>query len=129
MLLDTAVIDDVRETLGDDVYRGFAARMLSEVAETTGTLRDLLAKGDLETLAKAAHTTSGSAAGIGAKGLHALLTDTENACRCTAAPRSCPALVPPFPQPATTTPRRPDPTPSRAARPPSGGSPPPPRST
>lgn len=93
MLLDTAVIDDVRETLGDDVYRGFAARMLSEVAETTGTLRDLLAKGDLETLAKAAHGTSGSAAGIGAKGLHALLKDIENACRGPAASSSVPALV------------------------------------
>ena len=97
MLLDIAVIDEVRETLGDDTYRAFAARMLAEVAQTDGTLRDLLAAGDLGTLAGAAHRTSGSCAGIGAKGLHALLKDIENTARggaVTALPDLLAALAP-----------------------------------
>lgn len=93
MLLDTAVIDELRETLGDDIYRGFVGRMLAEVTETTTSLHDLLAAGDLDSLARIAHRTSGSAAGIGAKGLHALLKEIENTARDPSAIQSLPRLL------------------------------------
>lgn len=102
-LLDTTVIDEVRETLGDDTYRGFAARMLAEVAETQIALRDLLAKADFETLARTAHRTSGSAAGIGAKGLHAILKDIENAARGPSAATVVPTLLAALPDCAVRT--------------------------
>ena len=85
MLLDTAVIDELRETLGDDTYRSFANRMLSEVEATANELHRLFAAGDHETLARTAHRTAGSAAGVGAKGLHAILKDIENTARSAAA--------------------------------------------
>lgn len=103
MLIDTAVITEVRETLGDDVYLSFAARMLAEVAETTAALHRLLAEGDLETLARTAHRTSGSAAGIGAKGLHALLKDVENTARTPTAATALPALLAALPGRADET--------------------------
>jgi HPt (histidine-containing phosphotransfer) domain-containing protein len=93
MLLDTAVIDEVRDTLGDDTYRRFAERMLAEVVETTANLHVLLAKGDHETLARAAHRTCGSAAGTGAKGLHALLKEIENTARAPSGAAALPALI------------------------------------
>lgn len=103
MLIDTAVIAEVRDTLGDDMYRSFAARMLAEVAETTDTLHRLLGEGDLETLARTAHRTSGSAAGIGAKGLHALLKEVENTARTATATTSLPALLAQLPTRAEET--------------------------
>lgn len=93
MLLDTAVIEELREALGDDTYCNFANRMLAEVDETARTLATLLAAGDHETLARTAHRTAGSAAGTGAKGLHALLKDIENTARTPAAPAQLPALL------------------------------------
>lgn len=103
MLLDTAVIDEVRETLGDDTYRAFAQRMLAEVAETTAALQGLLASADFELLARSAHRTSGSCAGVGAKGLHALLKEIENASRGPSAAVSVPALLAQLPQRAADT--------------------------
>lgn len=93
MLLDTAVIEELREALGDDTYRSFANRMLEEVDETARTLHTLLAQGDHETLARTAHRTAGSAAGTGAKGLHALLKEIENTARSPAASAQLPALL------------------------------------
>lgn len=102
MLLDTAVIDELRETLGDDVWRSFADRMLAEVADTARTLDTLLSQGDLDTLARTAHRTSGSAAGTGAKGLHALLKEIENTARSGDAAR-LPALLATIPLRAEET--------------------------
>jgi len=93
MLLDTAVIDELRDTLGDDTYRSFAVRMLSEVEDTAQKLHALLSDGDHETLARTAHRTSGSAAGTGAKGLHSLLKEIENAARTPAATAQVPDLI------------------------------------
>ena len=93
MLLDTDVIDELRDTLGDDTYRIFATRMLAEVEETAQTLHGLLSQGDHETLARAAHRTAGSAAGTGAKGLHALFKDIENSARTPAAAVQVPGLL------------------------------------
>jgi len=103
MLIDTAVISEVRETLGDDVYRSFASRMLAEVAETTASLHRLFAEGDHEALALTAHRTSGSAAGIGAKGLHALLKDIENTARKADATTALPGLLATIPTRAEET--------------------------
>lgn len=103
MLLDTAIIDEMRETLGDEIYRGFVSRMLAEVEETTRSLENLLAASDLETLARAAHRTSGSAAGIGAKALHALLKDIENAARDPSSAHTLPRLVAAIPARAEET--------------------------
>jgi HPt (histidine-containing phosphotransfer) domain-containing protein len=103
MLLDTAIIDEMRETLGDEIYRGFVHRMLAEVAETTRSLENQLAAGDLEALARAAHRTAGSAAGIGAKALHALLKDIENAARDPSSAKILPRLVADIPARAEET--------------------------
>lgn len=103
MLLDTAIIDEMRDTLGDDVYRGFVGRMLAEVAETTQALQAYLTAGDLESLARAAHRTSGSAAGIGAKALHALLKEIENVARDPSAARDLPQLIGALPARADET--------------------------
>lgn len=93
MLLDTAVIDELRDTLGDDTYRTFARRMLSEVEETAQELQRLLAAGDHEALARTAHRTAGSAAGVGAKGLHAVLKEIENTARSAGAAAALPPLL------------------------------------
>ena len=103
MLLDTAVIDELRETLGDDTYRSFADRMLAEVTDTAQTLHALLAAGDHETLARTAHRTSGSAAGTGAKGLHALLKEIENTARTPGGAERIPALLATIPARAEET--------------------------
>lgn len=103
MLLNVTVIDEVRETLGDDTYLAFAARMLAEVSETAAKLDALLAAGDLETLARTAHRTSGSCAGVGASGLHALLKDIENMARSPQAPTALPALLAALPGRADET--------------------------
>lgn len=103
MLLDTNVIAEVRETLGDDMFRSFTTRMLAEVAETTASLHRLLGEGDLETLARTAHRTSGSAAGIGARGLHALLKEVENIARTPTASTTLPALLAQLPPRAEET--------------------------
>ena len=93
MLLDTAVIDELREALGDDTYRSFAARMLAEVEQTATALQALLDAADFETLARTAHRTAGSAAGTGAKGLHALLKQIENTARDADSRSALPALL------------------------------------
>ena len=103
MLLDTTVIDEVRETLGDDMYRNFANRMLAEVADVIPALSGLLAAGDLETLARTAHRTSGSCAGVGAKGLHALLKEIENTARTADASATLRSLLADLPVRADAT--------------------------
>ena len=42
MLIDASIIEEVRETLGDDTFHAFVARMLNEVAETRVSLLHLL---------------------------------------------------------------------------------------
>lgn len=93
MLLDSAVIEEVRETLGDDMLRGFLARMLTEVQETGDILRNLLAVQDYATLATTAHRAAGSAASVGATGLHSALKDIENAARSRDSVADLPGLV------------------------------------
>jgi HPt (histidine-containing phosphotransfer) domain-containing protein len=93
MLLNASVIEEVRETLGDDILRAFLARMLAEVEETAETLRGLLAVQDYATLATTAHRASGSAASVGASGLHAALKDIENTARQPGAVAELPGLV------------------------------------
>lgn len=93
MILNTSVIEEVRETLGDDMLRSFLARMLAEVAETSQTLATLFASQDFATLATTAHRASGSAASVGAKDLHAALKDIENAARGPGAAADLPALL------------------------------------
>jgi len=93
MLLDAAVIEEVRETLGDDTLRGFLARMLAEVEETGDTLRTLLAAQDYAALASVAHRAAGSAASVGATGLHSALKEIENTARGNDPVASLPGLV------------------------------------
>lgn len=93
MLLNATVIEEVRETLGDDTLRAFLARMLAEVDETGDTLRKLLSESDFPALASTAHRASGSAASVGAAGLHAALKDIENAARDPGSRSALPGLV------------------------------------
>lgn len=93
MLLNATVIEEVRETLGDDTLRSFLARMLTEVEETGETLRKLLAVQDYGTLAATAHRSAGSAAAVGAVGLHAALKDIENAARKPDSVAALPGLL------------------------------------
>lgn len=103
MMIDVDVITEVRETLGDDTFRAFVKRMLAEVEETTARLTQLLAEGDFETLARTAHRTSGSAASIGAKALHAALKEIENVARTDEAVRRLPQLIAAIPGRAQET--------------------------
>lgn len=103
MLIDVDVVDEVRETLGDDTFNVFVRRMLDEVAETHAALLRLLAERDFETLARTAHRSSGSAASIGAKGLHAALKEIENTARTDAAVQRLPDLIAALPARAKET--------------------------
>lgn len=80
-VLDQSIIAEVRETLGDDIFRGFADRMLAEAVQTVGQLRDLLASGETEALAQLAHRSAGSAVSVGASALHARLKRIEDLAR------------------------------------------------
>lgn len=93
MLLNTSVIEEVRETLGDDMLRSFLGRMLAEVADTHQSLAALFQSQDFATLATTAHRAAGSAASVGAKDLHAALKDIENAARGPGAAADLPALL------------------------------------
>lgn len=103
MLIDAMVIEEVRETLGEDTFRSFVARMLAEVGETHATLTKLFAAADFETLARTAHRTSGSAASIGANGLHAALKEIENVARTGPERDRLPALISALPNLADRT--------------------------
>lgn len=103
MMIDRDVITEVRETLGDDGFRAFVGRLIKEADETLEALKRFLGQGDLEALARAAHRTSGSAASIGAKGLHAALKDIENASRQPDAAGRLPALLDQLPERITET--------------------------
>lgn len=103
MLIDVDVVEEVRETLGDDTFNAFVRRMLDEVGETQAALVGLLAERDFETLARTAHRTSGSAASIGAKGLHAALKEIENVARSEAAAQRLPDLIAAIPARARET--------------------------
>lgn len=103
MLIDIDVVEEVRETLGDDTFNAFVRRMLDEVGETQAALLRLLAECDFETLARTAHRTSGSAASIGAKGLHAALKEIENVARSEAAAQRLPDLIAAIPARARET--------------------------
>lgn len=103
MLIDAMVIDEVRDTLGDDTFRAFVARMIGEVGETQTALVQLFAAADYETLARTAHRTSGSAASIGANGLHAALKEIENTARNDASRDRLPSLIAALPDLADRT--------------------------
>jgi HPt (histidine-containing phosphotransfer) domain-containing protein len=85
-LLDQSIIAEVRETLGDDAYRGFVDRMLAEASATAADLSALLQKGDLSAVAQTAHRSAGSAVSVGASGLHACLKEIEDEARGAASP-------------------------------------------
>ncbi len=80
-VLDQSIVAEVRETLGDDVFRCFADRMLAEAVQTASQLRDLLAAGEPETLAQLAHRNAGSAVSVGACALYARLKRIEDLAR------------------------------------------------
>ncbi|MEY4983064.1 MAG: hypothetical protein RIR62_1330, partial [Pseudomonadota bacterium] len=80
-VLDQSIIAEVRETLGDDIFRGFADRMLAEAVLTVPQLRSLMAAGEIEALAQLAHRSAGSAVSVGATALHARLKRIEDLAR------------------------------------------------
>lgn len=92
-LLDTGVIDEVRDALGDDAYRGYAGRMLAEMRALERVLSGHLADGSFEALAQSAHRAAGSAVSVGGKGLHAALKRIEDVARTDAAGAALPPLV------------------------------------
>lgn len=78
-LLDIAIIEDVRDALGDDAYLAYARRMLAEMRALGPALHGLF--DDREALAQAAHRAAGSAVSVGASGLHQMLKTIENEAR------------------------------------------------
>lgn len=80
-LLDLGVIDEVRDALGDEAYRGYAGRMLAEMHEIAPVLNAHLQAGEFEALAQTAHRAAGSAVSVGAKGLHGILKQVEDLAR------------------------------------------------
>lgn len=103
MVLNAAVIEEIREALGDDTLRGFLVRVLAEVEDTSDTLRKLLAVQDYAMVAATAHRTAGSAASVGAAGLHAALKDIENAARKAESVSALPGLVSALPDQTAQT--------------------------
>lgn len=91
-VLDQSIVAEVRETLGDDIYRGFVERMLAEAAEVGRSLRALHDKRDAAELAKVAHRMAGSAVSVGAQALHGRLKAIEDAARLGALD-SVPAML------------------------------------
>ncbi len=92
-LLDFAIIDEVRDALGDEAYRGYAERMLTEMHGVSPALDAHLRAGEFEALAQAAHRAAGSAVSVGAKGLHAALKRIEDVARQADAGTALPPLV------------------------------------
>lgn len=92
-MLDLSVIDEVRDALGDEAYRGYAGRMLAEMQTLGQVLNGQFATGDYETLAQSAHRAAGSAVSVGAKGLHATLKQIEDVARGDAAAARLPDLL------------------------------------
>lgn len=80
-LLDTSIIDEVRDALGDDAYRGYAMRMLAEMRAVGPVLAGQLAAGDRDVLAQTAHRAAGSAVSVGADGLYRRLKAIEDGAR------------------------------------------------
>lgn len=80
-VLDTSIIAEVRETLGDDIYRDFVLRMLDEARQTAERLDALQDAGNLPEIATVAHRMAGSAVSVGASGLHGRLKQIEDAVR------------------------------------------------
>jgi HPt (histidine-containing phosphotransfer) domain-containing protein len=103
MVLNATVIEEIRETLGDDILRSFLVRVLAEVEDTSDALRKLLAVQDYATLAATAHRTAGSVASVGATGLHAALKDIENAARKPESVSALPKLVSALPNQTAET--------------------------
>lgn len=103
MLLNAEVIEEVRDALGDVALRSFLSRMLAEVEETRFQLLSLLEAADYSTLAATAHRTSGSAASVGAVGLHSALKEIENTARGPAAATGLPDLLSDLPRRITET--------------------------
>ena len=91
-LLDEAIITEVRETLGDESYAGFAGRMLEDAEQALSELGALLAQGDLAALGRLAHRTGGAAVSVGAVGLHARMKEIEDAALANDAAR-LPTLI------------------------------------
>lgn len=77
-LLDRSIIDEVRDALGDEAYRGYAARMLEEMRAVEPVLAGQLAAGGGAVLAQTAHRAAGSAVSVGACGLHRRLKAIED---------------------------------------------------
>lgn len=92
-VLDDAIIAEMRDMLGDDAFRGFVLRMLTEVADLQPVLTSLLAARDHELLARTAHKTAGSAVSVGAKGVHALLKQIEDVARQPEHQAQLPGLI------------------------------------
>lgn len=90
MLLNAEVITEVRETLGEAMLGSFLSRMLADVEETRTLLIQLVAAQDFAAVATTAHRAAGSAATVGAVGLHSTLKDIENAARDPSALSSLP---------------------------------------
>lgn len=97
-LLDLSIIDEVRDALGDEAYRGYAGRMLAEMQTLDQVLNGHFLTGDHETLAQSAHRAAGSAVSVGAKGLHGILKQIEDVARSDAAAARLPALLAELPE-------------------------------
>jgi len=93
VVLDDAIIAEMRDMLGDDAFRGFVLRMLAEVVDLHPILTSILAARDHELLARTSHKTAGSAVSVGAKGIHALLKQIEDVARQPAQQSQLPGLV------------------------------------
>ena len=80
-VLDTRVLDDIRESVGGD--HAFLAELIDELLDDAPrqleALREAVAAGDAETARRAAHTLKGNARTFGATALSELALDAESA--------------------------------------------------
>jgi PAS domain S-box-containing protein len=79
-VLDLAVLDDIRELVGEsgeDGVEGLIACYLADTPTLLATMRDAAARGDADALHHAAHTMKSTSAMFGATGLAALCGELE----------------------------------------------------
>ncbi|HEX3265811.1 MAG TPA: Hpt domain-containing protein [Candidatus Limnocylindrales bacterium] len=78
-VLDQAVVDELRESVGgdDEFVRDLVATYVEEVGPHLGAMADAAASGDAGAIVRPAHTLKSTSASIGAMRLSAICRDLE----------------------------------------------------
>ena len=80
--LDTSIVDELRALAGPEAVRETIALFMSGGERSLAALREAQRQGDLEALARAAHTLRGRCAIIGARRMAELSAQLEDLARC-----------------------------------------------